>query len=60
MILIGSQEQQDKCFWNLNPSETFTVKFMYCIARRQTNLTKETFTKNNNNNKNNKKSSSKT
>ena len=33
---------------------------MYCIARRQTNLTKETFIKNNNNNKNNKKSSSKT
>ena len=33
---------------------------MYRIARRQTNLTKETFIKNNNNNKNNKKSSSKT
>ena len=30
---------------------------MYCIARRQTNLTKETFIKNNNNNN---KSSSKT
>ena len=33
---------------------------MYCIARRQTNLTKETFIKNNNNNKNKNKSSSKT